>query len=116
MTDTDPFDPTKDPDVQEGRSRIYGSATIMILPLASGNLAVFGQDRKLHTILYDAPSMEDLRRLSRELQAKLMAQRVLDAEAKFHGEPTDKQMARDIRGAQNQRPRTPARNIEPMEL
>lgn len=68
---SDQFDPTTNPDVQEARSKKYSNETVMLLPLSSGNLAIFGRDGQLHAILHDAPTKEEIHRLSRELKTKI---------------------------------------------
>jgi hypothetical protein len=120
MTDT-PLDPTTNPDAQEALSTRYGSEALILVVLKSGNIAIFGRDSQLHTILYDAPSVDELRRLSREIATKLLRQKVLDAESAFLGEPSDRQMARDLRREASGERRAvsiprPSRSIEPMEL
>lgn len=110
MTDskeeTPDLNPVTNHDAQEGLSLAHSLTAVMLLPLASGNLAVFGRDFQLHTILYEAPSMDDIRRFSREIHARLTRQKILDAEARFLGEPNEKQMVRDIKRGEAQAPKT----------
>ena len=113
MTDSTPktpdetvdLNPVTNHDAQEGLSLAHSLTAVMFLPLKSGNLAVFGRDFQLHTILYEAPSMEDIRRFSREIHAKLTRQKILDAEAHFLGEPDAAQLARDIKRSERREPR-----------
>lgn len=63
-------------DLQEALSRRYGSGALVVLPLASGKIAVFGPDRQLITICDDAPSSDDLRKWSQESEAKTRQQTV----------------------------------------
>jgi hypothetical protein len=100
MTDSKPnLDPTTNNDAQEGASLAHSNIAVILIPLTSGNIAVVGRDFQVHTILTDAPSMEEIRRLSREIHAKIMAQARIGAEARFYGEPSERQWARDLKRA-----------------
>ena len=68
MTD---LNPVTNPDAQEALSRVQGNATVMLLPLSSGRVAVLGRDFQLHDILDQAPDTEGLITLSTELALKL---------------------------------------------
>jgi len=92
------YDPITDPDTQEALSIRYSNSTVLIVPLRSGNFAIFGRDFQLHTILDEAPSTSDLRRISAELQVKLSRRR---AEEAFYGAPDDKTLARDLKRLNN---------------
>jgi hypothetical protein len=110
------LDPTSSPDAQEGASVAHSAMAVILIPLSSGNIAVLGRDFQLHTILYDAPTLAEIRRLSRELYAKLQARKVYDAESQFYGEPSEKQMVKDIKNGERRAPRTRSSSPESLEL
>src|ERR1700734_2290720 len=68
-------DPRRSPDLQEALSRRYGSGALVVLPLSSGKLAVFGADRQLLAIEEEAPGLEKWRAWSREFESKVAAKR-----------------------------------------
>jgi hypothetical protein len=101
-------------DEMEADSIRYGNRTILLVPLSSGNLAIFGRDFQLHTILTDAPTTAELQRLSEELNTKLAQRLRLDAELRFYGEPTPRQQARDLRQSVRRRtdPNSPGQVLD----
>ncbi len=91
------LNPTTSPDVQEALSNRYGNRTILVLPLSSGNLAIFGKDHQLERILpREACRPESLEYSSTEAALRLSTA----SAAHFFGEPDAKQLARDIRNAE----------------
>jgi hypothetical protein len=68
-------------DEQEALSRRYGSGALLLLPLRSGRLAVFGPDRQLIELRSEAPSLQDLRDWSEEGEARSRARREVETRA-----------------------------------
>lgn len=79
----------------------FTSAIVILLPLSDGRFAILGSDRQLHCILSDAPSAEEWTRIARELEAKSRALHAR-AEGAFYGEPSDRDLARDLKRAHAQ--------------
>jgi len=67
----DSFDVTKNPDARKHWSLAQSNQTVMLLPLKSGRIAVFGRDFQLHAILDQTPSFNELVDLSTELALRL---------------------------------------------
>jgi len=96
------------PDEQEACSVIHSNGTIRLVVLRSNRIAIFGQDGQLYKILDDAPSTEELRRLSEELRIKLSQK----SAAWFYGEPSDSEFKRDLKRAERaEQAQTRRRNI-----
>jgi len=89
--------PVTNPDVQEALSLRYGNNLIMMLPLKSGRVAIFGADRVLYDIIDPIAGLyiEDLREISITLYNRLFYASKLGAQARFYGEPDDKTFKRD---------------------
>lgn len=106
-------DPAPEPVDLEILRKRFGNSIVIILPLSDGTLAVLGADRQPHAILAEAPSLEDLTRLSAELESKLRSRpSVLRAEGKFYGEPADGVLARDLKRARDRVENAPVGELE----
>lgn len=67
-------------DEQEALSRRYGNGALIVLPLSSGRLAIFGNDRQLVDILeYGELTQAGLEAISAEAATRLSPQRPLAA-------------------------------------
>lgn len=61
-----------DPDSQEALSRRYGNSVLLLLPLESGRLAVFGNDRQLVAFVeYEELSQSLLEGMAAEASQRL---------------------------------------------
>ena len=90
--------PSYSPKAQEALSRAQGNATVMIYPISSGGIAIFGRDFRLHAIIEDNElTAEKIREFSITLEQKIKQKLKFNAESRFYGEPNDKQFARDLR-------------------
>jgi hypothetical protein len=88
------FDPTTNPDVQEALSRRYGNSALLVVPLSSGNFAIFAQDHQLERIMdRDDCIPENFEYASREAAKRLTIAKA----ARFYGEPGDQDLARDLK-------------------
>lgn len=87
-------------DWQEAESRKYGSAPVLMLPLRSGNLAMFALDRQEVRII-EAPELtaEAIAAYSATAEARLKAASAHMAALRSIGaaEPSDRSLARDMR-------------------
>jgi hypothetical protein len=91
------LNPTTNPQAQQALSRKYGNASIILLPLDNGDIAVFDRSFQLHTILDSSDesiSFDQIASLSKIFFAKLTSRA---AEAKFYGEPNDRAYATDLK-------------------
>jgi hypothetical protein len=84
--------PTLSPDEQEALSLRYGNSVVIVLPLSSGNFALFGADRQLKEIV---DSLDDvvITNLSKDLATNLTQSQILRSQL---GEPSDKALGRDL--------------------
>lgn len=96
------FDPALSPDAQEAESVKYGNGCLIIYPLKSGNFAIFDRTFKLRQIVSELPNWDGLNQLSFVFKTELTSRA---AEARFYGEPSDRQFAADIK--QSFKPKTP---------
>ena len=99
-----PFASTTDPDVQEALSRRYGNDLVIMLPLSSGNIAIFRRDFELQEILSDfdfdfvgASLYDAIKSRAEDFRAALWQKSKNAEAARFYGEPQDKDLARDLR-------------------
>lgn len=103
------LDPTTNPAAQEALSRLYGNASVIILPLTRGGFAILDRSFYLHAILDEPPDANDLRAYSDLFATRLAQLSRVAAESAFYGEPGADALARDIRRGHQQfsrRPRT----------
>lgn len=91
--------PSISPDVQEALSKKYSDEMVLVLPLKSGNLALFSRDFTLQEIVDGGEQLhfQRIQDLSREFYAKMFNKSKFAAEARFYGEPGDKDLARDLK-------------------
>lgn len=89
------FDPTIDPDVQEALSIKYASGALIVIPLKSGNLALFDKSYQLHEIIPD-PSEGVFNFWANLFRHSAMSR---TAEARFYGEPDDQTFKQDRKKA-----------------
>lgn len=100
MPDYNPnFDPTSSPQAQEALSRLYGNASVIILPLQTGGFAILDRSFYLHAILDEPPDANDLQNYSRDFAARLAQLNRVRAESAYLGEPDATELARDIKRA-----------------
>ena len=68
-------------DELEARSRRYGPAGLTVVPLTSGKLAVFVQDRsELLAITVETVGWDELNRWAREAEARYGARRIAETQ------------------------------------
>ena len=88
----------------EAQSRKYTNAIVLVLPLSDGQFAIFGNDRILDRILPEAPTSDELRAMSKRFFRNMRrTPELLAAEGKFYGEPSPRQLARDLRRAHDEK-------------
>lgn len=85
--------PALNSDIQEALSRRYANNTILLVPLKSGNVAIFQRDFQLFKILSAPLDWETLSSLQSALEVSMKTR----AAASFYGEPNDHDLARDLR-------------------
>lgn len=107
------LDPTTNPDVQEALSKRLGNAAVIILPLKSGNLAVFDRSYTLREIVpADDHEWKWFADWSQQFNLELSPA----AAARFYGEPDDKSLARDLKRAARQPIRLSPSAVEDLAL
>lgn len=115
-----PYTPKQpcDPDEQEALSLRYGtSSAIWIVPLRSGNFSIFDRTFTLLSILDHAPTTEEIQDLSLEAQQSVKVHDTMISAARFFGEPTPEQLAKDIRKSLKAvRPTSTRNSSAPLEL
>lgn len=113
-----PYDPV---DAEEAERLRFSDGALRLVPLTSGSWAIFGYANSLDIIpALDAEGEEVLREISRravEYGKRQKARYISTAEARFYGEPDDRQWTRDRKRAS--RPTRPERvagvTVETME-
>ena len=98
------LDPTTNPDVLEAERLRYSDGVIKVLLLSSGAWAIYGHEKT--PIILDELHPDSLAQISVAASHYGRIRKARYAEARFHGEPNDKQFARDIRRA-NRLPTSP---------
>jgi len=87
-------------DELEAGSIRYGNRGIWLLPLRSGNLALFDRGFNLISIIDDLPTAAEISLLAQESEARCRADMRAYELSHFLGEPSDRQLVRDIRRAE----------------
>jgi hypothetical protein len=97
---------TSTPDELAALSRRYGNATILLLPLGNGKLAVFARDYQLREIVDEAPTVDQLESWSRQFEQELHAHTVHAHRLHEMGmhEANDRELARNLRSARMAKP------------
>jgi DNA-binding transcriptional regulator YbjK len=107
MNDCTPPDFARDR--QEALSIRYGNAVVILVPLSSGRIALFGNDRQLIDIYDEIPALPELRTLCANLALQLRA-RALHIERS--GEQNDREFARHLRTVRKSENTAPATEID----
>lgn len=97
------LNPVTNPKAQEALSRKHGNKAVILLPLDSGDIAIFDRSFQLYAIVDEAITYERLNALSNLFFTKLTSRA---AEARFYGEPDEKQFAKDLKKARRAAPVT----------
>jgi hypothetical protein len=95
-------------DVQQALSRVQGNKTLLILPLDSGRFALFDRALTLQKIV-DELDPQELRNLSQESNLMLSS---ISSAARFYGEPSPTELARDLRRNREQKPKKSSSELD----
>ena len=96
LTDYKQFNPSENPDAQEALSNAHSRDNITIRILRSGSVAIFDRGMNLREILEELPSKDEIKGWSQKFAIELRLEHI-KAESEYYGEPSDRDLAQDIK-------------------